>query len=222
MYFVNHVNKIVIFWFHKCGHTSLINFFEKIPNFEFYEAWNKLDSYTFIEKEKTELLAYNKCMIVRNPVHYSISGYKHFLELYNKNRQWKMFFEKIFFDRFNTVEYTFELHLEMLLCNEMLFNHNINFSKDFHTHCCRQQRYTYRPDVKIIKLEELHELYLFLNSNDVFTETVFPHSNKRDNVKINITDNVIRMWKHLYEKDCEILGYDLDNTIKTIDENISR
>ncbi len=215
MYFVNYDQKILVFWFHKCGHTSLIDFFNSIGNFTLYEAWNQLDSYSFIEQYKPELLNYRKCMITRNPMDYSISGFKHFTEAKKQSHRIRKYFDQILMDRFSSTEYNLNRHLELLLSTDTLFHPDIQTARDFFTHCCRKQSYTYRTDVKIIHLEKIYQLSSYLTKNGVQVKAVFPHSNKRVlDDKIEITDTTFRLWSLLYKNECEILGYDFFKTLE--------
>lgn len=217
MYFVNHEKQILVFWFHKCGHTSLIDFFDSVGNFTLYEAWNQLDSYTYIERNEPKLLRYKKCMITRNPIDYCISGYKHFVDRQNQIHRVKSFFEQILLDRFNDTEYTFEKHLEILLSNDVLFHKKRKYARDFFTHCCRKQSYTYRPDVRIIHLEKIHQLSNYLNKHGVQTTITFPHSNKReDNIEVEISKTSKRYLDLLYRIECEKLGYNFESTINSL------
>lgn len=215
MFFVSHEHKTIVFWFHKCGHTSLIKFFSHLPSFEMYEAWGSVDSYSYIEETTPELLDYAKCMVVRNPLHYSYSGYKHFSTNQKHNIEWKYYFDNILLDRYGDRNYTFDRHLEILISNDILmYKKSVDLSKEFHVHCCKHQHYTYRPDVKIIKLEESFQLIEFLNSQQVFPVIPMPHLNQRDKTnELNVTPKTIRLWKLLYEKESGILGYDIEKTI---------
>lgn len=218
MYFVNHDKKIVIFWFHKCGHTSLIDFFDKIPGFELLEAWNSLDSYSYIEENEPKLLTYYKCMITRNPIHYSISGYKHFSDAIEYEQEVKEFFHDIILDRFAFTNYTLNKHLEICLSNDILFHKNTHIAKDFYAHCCRKQSYTYRDNVKIIHLEKIYQLLQMLRSRGVKIDTPFPHSNNRSysTAEVHIDKKTVRLWNLLYRHECDILGYDFDSTVANL------
>lgn len=217
MYFVNHEKQILVFWFHKCGHTSLINFFNSIGNFTLYEAWNQLDSYSFIEEYKPELLKYRKCMITRNPIHYSISGFKHFFEARQNESRIKKFLDNILIERYSNAQYTLDRHLEILLSPDILFHADKHSSTEFFTHCCRKQSYTLRPDVKVIHLEEIFLLPKYLSNKGIHVTCSIPHSNKRDNnIELNITKKTVNYWTMLYKNEFEELGYNLNDTIRTL------
>jgi len=218
MYFINHDKQVIVFWFHKCGHTSLIDFFKEISGFEMIEIWNYCDSYTYIKDRQPEFLNYSMAMVVRNPIYYSISGYKFFIKVSKWDQNFKKFIVDIMINRYSFKNYTYKRHLELVAVSNNLLNRStIDEAATFYMHCCINPRYTYRNHIKVIQLEQINEIKNFLQNHNINAEHNFPHSNKNVLKKFfKVTDEVVRLWDILYRPNFELFGYDFEKTVSEI------
>lgn len=218
MYFINHNKQVIVFWFYKCGHTSLIEYFKKVPNFEMTDIWNSCDSYTYIQDRYPEFLNYKMAMVVRNPIYYSISGYKHFIEYGMWNHNYKNFISQTMINRHDRPNYTYKRHLELVATpNNLLKDSYINQAADFYMHCCINPKYTYRKHIEVIQLEKINNLKVFLENNNIKVNHDFPHSNRnRQKLMPKVNSDIVRLWDMLYRQNFELFGYDFDKTVNEI------
>jgi hypothetical protein len=216
MYFINHKKKIIVFCFHKCGHTSLIDYFDQIENFKFVEVCNYPDSYTHIKNKFPQYLDYNMAMVIRNPIHYSISGYKHFINAKNSSKNYKKFIDNIMTLRYDVADYTYKKHLELVISPTALMNPTYHMeSNAFYNHCCVNPRYTFRKNIKIIQLENTKDLSVFLKTHHVSVHHTVSHKNKNDyQPKIFIDNEIIMYWKNLYYHNFKFFGYNFEKTVE--------
>jgi hypothetical protein len=218
MYFINHDKKIIVFWFHKCGHTSLIEYFDQIKNFELYEAWNYIDSYTYIKDKQPEYLDYNLAMVVRNPIYYSISGYNHSVNVSNWDPAYREFIKHTMTNRYNTSDYTYKRHLQLVIAPNPLFGSPYHVeANNFYFHCCINPEYTFRKNIKVIQLEKINELSVFLKKYGVKTNHSVLHKNKGEyQSHITINEDIIKYWDILYRRNFDLFGYNFEKTIKEL------
>lgn len=209
---LNYATKKAILTRYKNGSTSVQEHLEKnYPN-EWHTIHTDVLNIGSIDDEKIEnhidINSWDVYYVIRNPIEYTLSGYKHFWYTYKTSYFCRNAFNRLLSKK----EYDFAAHVQFI--SDIHLQYEISRWRDaiiFFTHCASMPIRHYRPWMKLVKLEndfdKLHEY--------VGIDEPFPHSNHNSWFAgdINIDDETERLLRIRWAYTADIWGYDLTESI---------
>tara|TARA_R110000868_G_scaffold271382_1_gene530802 strand:- start:7366 stop:8040 length:675 start_codon:yes stop_codon:yes gene_type:complete len=200
----------------KCGSSSTRMLTEiygwKEYNFSMNSAVSLDDDYTMLKNTGTDLKkGWDVFFIARDPVAYTLSGYRNFYAQYKNNYE----YAKKVMDSILVNNYSFADHVNIV---SDVFLHSrmrrwMNY-EIFLSHCVSIPINHWRPWMNLIKIEkDFANLHSYVG-----IETPFPHINEsdRDNIIIKFNDHTVNQLKSRWFYTANQWGYNLDESIEQL------
>ena len=210
---INYEKKKIIATRFKSGSSSVDEHIRKHGNNQWiYENSDVLvpgstdDDYTWLEFTIPDIKKWEIFYVARNPIDYTVSGYKHYWWQHKTN-----YFCKHAINRL-VDEYTFPRHV--LLISDIFLQYEMSKWRDSHTfftHCASTPIRHWRPWMNLVKLEtDFKNLHTYVD-----IDTPFPHENSSETFKgkIEMNDAAERLLRTRWTYTANQWGYDIDESI---------
>ena len=223
---INHDSKKAVIARFKCGSSSVGNTLNITPgwteyNFPMLENRSRDDDYFLLKNTGIDIkLGWDVFFVARDPVAYTVSGYKFVYDQYVTNYE----FAKANLNKYAKDNYSFGDHVNIIsdVFVHTQLRHWPNYNI-FLTHCVSMPINHWRPWMNLIKIEDdFDKLHSYIG-----IETPFPHINenciynnvsKMYNDKIVVDDHTINQLKSRWTYTANKWNYNLDESIEKLKE----